>query len=344
MPSTQEPILRKPDLASPSSQLTTTNKKKEVNSSQIKEEEEEFNLKSPSNNDFKGVDIEQKRDEFMKKVDALKLEECPFGKPTFGSHGTITTASKWESEDPRGWYISEKLGGIRCLWNGLEMWSKNGTQYNIPDYFVSRLPKSPLDGELYMERGTLSKCMMIVKKKSTDPDYEKEWNNMWFVVYDAPEAPGNFRQRLQALKEYFEKSDGLYIRLHEYRICEGKADAQRELEQIQKEGREGIVLREGNSPYTKGRSKFVLERRSHFEARAEVIEHIKGKSKSGSEIVASLRVRTSDGKEFLINRGITDDIRQHPPAVGSEIIYKFSGELDSGKPKAPVFIKAAYKD
>jgi len=318
------------------SQIIEMSTSKKNNTSLLKEDEESINqLKSPG-------DHELKKEEFMKKVEALTDDECPFGRPTFGSHGTITTASKWESEDPKGWFISEKLGGIRCLWNGLEMWSKNGTQYNIPDYFVEKLPKSPLDGELYMERGTLSKCMMIVKKKSTDPDYNKEWNNMWFVVYDAPEAEGNFKQRLQKLKNYFEaRQETLYVRLHEYTICGGKQDAQKQLEQIEKEGGEGIVLREPNSPYTKGRSKFVLERRSHFESRADVIEHIKGKNKNGAEIVASLRVRTNDGKEFLINRGITDDIRQHPPVVGSQIIYKFSGELDSGKPKAPVFIKAA---
>jgi len=322
------------------SQILEMSGSKKNYSSQIKDDEESLNQPKSPGNELETIDLKQKEEEFKKKVEALSPEECPFGKPTYGEHGRITTASKWDNEDPKGWYISEKLGGIRCLWNGLEMWSKNGTQYNIPDYFVEKLPKSPLDGELYMERGTLSKCMMIVKKKATDPDYNKEWNNMWFVVYDAPEAPGNFKQRLSLLKDYFgSRQETLYVRLHEQEICRGRDDAQRQLEKIEKEGGEGIVLREPNSPYTKGRSKFVLEKRSHFEAFADVIEHIKGKSKNGAEIVASLRVRTGDGKEFLINRGITDDIRQHPPAVGSQIVYKFSGELDSGKPKAPVFIK-----
>jgi len=286
-------------------------------------------LSSPTNNT-----LEQRHEEFRKKLKKVAPGDCPFGEPAFESHDYLTVPSKWENEDVTGWYISEKLGGIRCLWNGLEMWPKSGPQYNLPEFFIERLPKSPLDGELCMKGGSLSRCMMVVKKKPTDPDFEKEWNNMSFVVYDAPEAPGTFQQRLQALKEYFEKSDGLYVNLHEYKKCEGNSDAEKELKQEERKGGEGILLTNPNGEYVKGKSKNVLERKSKFEGRAIVKEVIRDKEKP--QIITSLRVENVKGIEFMINRGITDDLRKNPPKVGDEIVYEYKGILDSEKPKAPV--------
>jgi hypothetical protein len=31
-----------------------------------------------------------------------------------------------DNEDPTGWYMSEKLNGIRAYWDGKQFWSKNG--------------------------------------------------------------------------------------------------------------------------------------------------------------------------------------------------------------------------
>jgi DNA ligase-1 len=33
----------------------------------------------------------------------------------------------WCNEDPTGWYMSEKLDGIRAYWDGNQFWSKRGT-------------------------------------------------------------------------------------------------------------------------------------------------------------------------------------------------------------------------
>lgn len=79
--------------------------------------------------------------------------------------------------------MSEKLDGIRCYWNGSEMWSRSGKKYSPPDWFVKDFPKSPLDGELWLGRGKFHHCVNIIKR---DPPLDNEWKRMVYMVFDAP--------------------------------------------------------------------------------------------------------------------------------------------------------------
>ena len=64
-----------------------------------------------------------------------------------------------------GWYASEKLDGVRCYWNGKEMYSRNGKLFYPPDFFKSALPKDiALDGELWTKRDDFQKTVSIVKR------------------------------------------------------------------------------------------------------------------------------------------------------------------------------------
>ena len=51
-----------------------------------------------------------------------------------------------------GWLMSEKLDGVRCYWNGSEMFTRNGKPFYAPDDWKARLPKMALDGELWTGR------------------------------------------------------------------------------------------------------------------------------------------------------------------------------------------------
>ena len=44
----------------------------------------------------------------------------------------------WNNEDPKGWYMSEKLDGVRAYWDGEQFWSKRGITYpkNITKYMT----------------------------------------------------------------------------------------------------------------------------------------------------------------------------------------------------------------
>ena len=49
--------------------------------------------------------------------------------------------------------------------------------------------------------------------------------------------------------------------------------------------------------------------------------------------MGALIVRDAEGMQFKIGTGFTDQVRQHPPKVGSFIRYKFTGKTRQGKPK-----------
>ena len=58
-----------------------------------------------------------------------------------------------DKQDPTGWLMSEKLDGVRCFWNGRNMYTRNGNLFYPPTWFKDALPKDvALDGELWTKR------------------------------------------------------------------------------------------------------------------------------------------------------------------------------------------------
>ena len=65
----------------------------------------------------------------------------------------LLLAQRWENDvDLAGWWMSEKLDGVRAYWDGHGFMSRQGNRYHAPDWFVAGLPDVPLDGELWLAR------------------------------------------------------------------------------------------------------------------------------------------------------------------------------------------------
>lgn len=74
----------------------------------------------------------------------------------------------------KGWLMSEKLDGVRCYWNGKQMYSRNGNLFYPPKWFKELLPKNlALDGELWTKRDDFQKVVSYVKKHEPIDD---EWD------------------------------------------------------------------------------------------------------------------------------------------------------------------------
>lgn len=108
-----------------------------------------------------------------------------------------------------GWFVSEKLDGMRAFWDGgvtrdtlkedvpwantskdaryikkqvcTGLWTRYGHIIHAPDWFLDRLPKIPLDGELYMP-GQRQVLMSIVK----DHDAGIGWAGVKYHCFDMP--------------------------------------------------------------------------------------------------------------------------------------------------------------
>src|SRR5213080_903258 len=61
----------------------------------------------------------------------------------------LLLAHSWDNAaDLVGWWMSEKLDGVRAYWDGRQFLSRQGNLYHAPDWFVEGLPGVPLDGAL----------------------------------------------------------------------------------------------------------------------------------------------------------------------------------------------------
>jgi hypothetical protein len=113
-----------------------------------------------------------------------------------------------------GWFISEKLDGTRCFWDGglsrglptesipwasvidpktgkkkakikpvaTGLWSRYGNPIMAPDWFLNQLPCCPLDGELWAGRGKFQLCRSICGGDTPDPRFDK----IVYAVYSSP--------------------------------------------------------------------------------------------------------------------------------------------------------------
>jgi DNA ligase-1 len=116
--------------------------------------------------------------------------------------------------DVAGWFISEKLDGTRCFWDGgisrglpteqvpwasvmdpktgqkkakikpvaTGLWSRYGNPIMAPDWWLNKLPACPLDGELWAGRGKFQLCRSICGGDTPDERFDR----IVFAVYSTP--------------------------------------------------------------------------------------------------------------------------------------------------------------
>lgn len=84
------------------------------------------------------------------------------------------------------------------------------------------------------------------------------------------------------------------------------------------------MLRRPGSPYTIGRSNYVLKVKTYEDAEATVIRHLSGSGKNAGRL-GSLLVELPNGIQFAIGTGFSDQERDDPPPVGSVITFKYYG-------------------
>ena len=130
--------------------------------------------------------------------------------------------------------MSEKLDGVRCLWTGSKLFSRDGTELAVPDFFKREFPKSPLDGELYIARNKYKELLSILMNKKRK---ERDWIGLTFVVFDAPAFNASFKQRLEAMKRVVGGLDTQFIRLHQFKACSGREEAHQYLKEITQKGK-----------------------------------------------------------------------------------------------------------
>jgi DNA ligase-1 len=241
----------------------------------------------------------------------------------------LLLAETWDNAaDLAGWWMSEKLDGVRAYWDGKQFLSRLGNQYHAPDWFVEGLPETPLDGELWLDRKKFQRTVSIVRRQ----DKSDHWKDIRFLVFDAPASSDSFEDRLRFLADTFARKSTPFAAMHEHNQCSGLEHLCSELTRIEALGGEGLMLRQPGSKYEVGRSATLLKVKTFHDAEAVVLEHLAGKGRHQGRLGA-LQVRLKDGTEFAVGTGFSDAERAAPPPVDSVITFRYQELSEAGVPR-----------
>ena len=125
-----------------------------------------------------------------------------------------------------GWFLSEKLDGMRAYWDGglsrglpasevpyancvkdyrlktlpiaTGLWSRTGKVIHAPDWWLDDLPNIPLDGELWLGRGRFQELTSIVSRF----DGGAEWGEVKHWAFDSPPFCGMLSDREITVRDY----------------------------------------------------------------------------------------------------------------------------------------------
>jgi DNA ligase-1 len=289
------------------------------------------------------VGIERRTCKHLRKLRGDAAEEARLGsalpapakvKAGDGDAPALLLAETWDNAlDPTGWWQSEKLDGVRAYWDGTQFWSRLGNPFHAPDWFVAGLPMEPLDGELWIGRKQFQRTVSIVRRQ----DRSDHWQQVRYVVFDAPRLEKGFEARLAFVRECLAGERPPYAVPHDHQRCKGLDHLRTELDRLEALGGEGLMLRRAGSRYEAGRSSTLLKVKRFHDAEARVLKHLAGAGRHKGRLGALL-VELPGGTTFSVGTGFSDAEREQPPPVGSLITFRYQELSEAGVPRFPSFV------
>lgn len=237
--------------------------------------------------------------------------------------------------DVAQYWVSEKLDGVRAIWNGRELRFRSGRRVNAPAWFTEHFPPQPLDGELWLGRGEFDRLSGIVRKEQPD---DAEWRQVRYMLFELPDAPGTFSERIARMQEMVEAARIPWLQAVEQFRVRDRAELQQRLSKVLKQRGEGLMLHLADAPYATGRSDVLLKLKPWLDAEATVIEHLPGKGKYRG-MLGALRLEMPDGKRFNLGTGFSDAVRRNPPPVGALVTYRYRELNQNGLPRFASYLR-----
>lgn len=237
--------------------------------------------------------------------------------------------------DPRGWLVSEKLDGVRAVWDGRALRLRSGQPVAAPAWFTAALPAIALDGELWAGRGRFELLVGTVRRHLPD---DAAWQAVRYALFDLPGADGPFADRARRLAVLAAQLGQRHVAAVEQHRLDDPQALQRHLEAVVAAGGEGLMLHRAAAAWQAGRSPDLLKLKPVADAEAVVTGHEPGQGRHAGRLGA-LQVRTPDGRHFRLGTGFSDSQREAPPPVGSVVTYRYRGLTEAGLPRFASFLR-----
>ncbi len=234
-------------------------------------------------------------------------------------------AKRYEYTDPSGWWMSEKLDGVRAIWNGTDFISRSGKVFPAPSEVKESMPVGViLDGELFGGRGKFQKSIGKIRRGI--------WDGITYKAFDVIN-PKPFEARQATLRALILPA---WCEVVEQVKCSSEDHLEDYEQGLVEQGAEGVMLRKPASLYQQKRSGDLLKLKRFQSSEAEVIGYEQGEGKNANRVGAL--VAKFAGQMFKLGTGLTDEQRDNPPAIGSVVTFSFFDLTDGGKPRFPSFI------
>lgn len=248
----------------------------------------------------------------------------------------VQLASDWPvGRSPQGFLVSEKFDGVRAVWDGHVLRFRSGREIAAPAWWVQALPDHPLDGELWLGHGQFDRLSGVVRQQSPQ---ESAWQAVQYLVFDAPASAGTFGSRWQALRPVIEDANRAWLRrVEQFTVGDAAALAER-LQAVVRAGGEGLVLHRADALWQAGRSDALFKFKPEPDDEAQVVGHLPGKGRYAG-LIGALQVRTPDGRQFALGSGLTQALRQDPPAIGAWVTYRYRERTPNGVPRFATFVR-----
>jgi len=269
---------------------------------------------------------------------------------------SLMLAKNYTSQHVGNWFVSEKLDGMRALWDGGKsrgklcseisyantekdgrlkeapvatgLWSRRWKPIHAPDWWLDELPNVCLDGELWMGRGRFQDVVSCCKR--FEPD--SRWENVEYKVFDVPLLQKEFWLVVRYLNNNF---PDLAIK-QEILNWKYEDDLKERLGLVIEMGGEGLMLRKPGSVWEPRRVSSLLKVKPVLWGEGVVVDVTAGKGKYVG-MLGALVVKWGDVVFEL--SGMTDAERRMDDWVGKKVSFKYRELTRDGVPKEGRYVR-----
>lgn len=245
-----------------------------------------------------------------------------------------------------------KYDGIRCISNNQKMLSRNQTEYTHLEHIFTDIQlllndkgsNFYIDGELYTAQIPFETLSGLINMKLVTDDVIDNILKIEYHIYDCFDLDNmalTYNERLQELHDLFNNisNNELSLKLVESNIINTIEEVIPMHNQYVKEGFEGIMLRNIDSPYEFKRSKNLQKYKSFHEEEFRIIGFKEG---TGTERGTVIWIcETNDNKQFSVRPRGTFEIRKEllinaEQYIGQQLTVRFQEYSNLGIPRFPV--------
>lgn len=248
----------------------------------------------------------------------------------------VMLGKPWQASlNPADYLVSEKLDGVRALWNGRTLRFRSGRPIAAPPWLLAGLPATALDGELWMGRHRFELLSGVVRKEQP---VDAEWRAVRYMVFDLPGDPAPFVQRAARIRELLDSASQPWLIAVAQALIADAAGLRARLNEVVAGGGEGLVLHRADALWKEGRSDALRKLKPVPDEEGTVLAQIPGRGKYQGQMGALL-LQTPEGQRFALGTGFSDAVRANPPALGSVVSYRYRDRTATGLPKFASFLR-----